>query len=397
MVRSAPNAESGYPFGMLGKGAKVRVVQEDLGWARVSTGGESFREWFGFVVASPGVALSADGRSLKVSSRAEIRAPRADANWAPDASWKPIGFLVSGDEITVLESVQGERDVFYKVALTEKSSGWIPLSALSRANPAPASIPAEVDTETGGSALPQNDPADAGSAEYAQDGATKPGDAAATQPDASAKPSTDAEARTQAVAKARRVRLSDLEAIFKKLQKESMESAEYVQLKDRVLAIADEAASKMEASNARTLAEQIDIRIEAQDALARIAEAKRRREADVKAIADLRLADEARRGYDAVGRINASAVYNGERLPLLYRLQDPVTGQTISYIVPGPSFELGPMLGLLVGVKGPTRFDESLRLNVVTPNSIAILNQSSTPAPAPVTATVTEKPTAEEK
>lgn len=149
MVRSAPNAESGYPFGMLGKGAKVRVVQEDLGWARVATGGESFREWFGFVVASPGIELAADGRRIKVNSRAEIRAPRADANWAPDASWKPIGFLVAGDELEVLESVRGERDVFYKVALNEKSSGWIPLSALSRpAATAPEPTPAEVDTET---------------------------------------------------------------------------------------------------------------------------------------------------------------------------------------------------------------------------------------------------------
>ena len=195
------------------------------------------------------------------------------------------------------------------------------------------------------------------------------------------------------MAKARRVRLSELEAIFKRLQKESMESAEFLGLRERVLALAGETPSKIEANNARTLAEQIDIRIDAQEALGRIAEAKRRRGADVKAIADMRIADEARRGYDAVGRINASAVYNGDRLPLLYRLQDPITGQTISYIIPGPSFELGPMLGLLVGVKGPTRFDESLRLNVIAPNAIAILNQSSVPTPVPVTATATEKAT----
>jgi len=182
----------------------------------------------------------------------------------------------------------------------------------------------------------------------------------------------------------KRVRFSDIDAIWKRIAKAPVETAELEQLRERFLALAEaEATPRGERALANSRAEQIALRIEVQKSLLEVAALRNRKNADTKGVADLELAMRTRQPYDIVGRINASAVFNGDRLPLLYRLQDPGTGQTIAYIVPGPGFDLSSMLGLLIGVKGPMRYDDSLRLNTVTPASIDVLGSS----PAPQVAT----------
>jgi hypothetical protein len=81
----------------------------------------------------------------------------------------------------------------------------------------------------------------------------------------------------------------------------------------------------------------------------------------------------ARQQYTAIGVLNASVVYDGERLPRLYRLQDPVSGHTTAYLMEDPELKLSSMLGLVVGVKGGEAFDESLRRNIITPKTVAVL------------------------
>src|SRR5690606_22060354 len=44
---------------------------------------------------------------------------------------------------------------------------------------------------------------------------------------------------------------------------------------------------------------------------------------------------EGRVRYDAIGRLQASSVYNGENLPLRFRLVDPASGRTLVWVQPG--------------------------------------------------------------
>jgi hypothetical protein len=188
--------------------------------------------------------------------------------------------------------------------------------------------------------------------------------------------------------------------VWKRVAKEPVETAELEQLRDRFLALAEDAKTpRSEARAASSRAEQVAIRIDVQKSLLDIAALKQKSNAKIDGVADLTKAMMLRQPYSAVGRLNASTVYNGERLPLLYRLQEQVTGQTIAYLLPGPGYDLASMLGLLVGVKGDIRYDESLRLNTITPSGIDILNTGATgAAPAPtVTATGSETPTDGEK
>jgi hypothetical protein len=82
---------------------------------------------------------------------------------------------------------------------------------------------------------------------------------------------------------------------------------------------------------------------------------------------------EARSDYTVVGVLNASTVYDGVRLPLLFRLTDPAAGQTVAYVAAKDPNMLTTMLGTLIGIRGTKRFDEALKVNIVDPGTIDIL------------------------
>jgi len=399
LVRAAPSTESGYPFGSLRQGASVRVLEEQVGWVAVSLAGGAFDGWFGYVQAAPGVTLSADGKTLKVSSRAQISAPNAEANWNPDSSWKAIGFLVAGDEVAVLGESKGQRDTFYKVALNAKATGWINASAISpaaSATPASETAAPKVDstTTTNDSPVQAGEKVDAATTTTdtnpvdpdptqdvtadptATDAATTTAATAATTTATKTGSGTAADAinREKVVERVRRVKFNDIDAVWKRVAKEPVETAELEQLRERFLALAESADTpRSEAIASTRRAEQIAMRIDVQKGLLEIAALRQKANASMDGVANLELAMKTRQPWDAVGRLNASSIYNGERLPLLYRLQDQGTGQTIAYILPTPEFDLPSMLGLLIGVKGPIRYDDSLRLNTIAPTQIGPL------------------------
>ncbi len=429
VVRCASSTETGYIFGNLGKGAVVHVVQEVPGWARIATTGAAFDGWVGYVKAAPGITLSADGKSIKVSSRAEITAANSERDFNPDASYRAIGFLVSGDEATVTEKLTGDAGAtYYTVSLGTKTSGWISTDALTprvattapktaptttaptttpatttaptTAGTTPGSLPGtvitdasavtpgtrvvtDIDTETGQEITTTVPATDTATTTTATTAATT----AATT-------TTPAAAREDVVAKVRRVRVSDLNNAYKTLRAQPTETAEFEALRERCLAIAEDPKSqKSEIDSAKFLAQKVAIDITIQTDLRKIAEQRRKLDSNFKGVADLELATLARMPYDNVGRLNASKFYTGERMPLLYVLQDQGTGYTIAYIVPGETTEYSSMLGLLVGVKGPVRYDESLRLNVIAPTSIVPITAKTTTttatAPAAAAATTT--------
>lgn len=86
--------------------------------------------------------------------------------------------------------------------------------------------------------------------------------------------------------------------------------------------------------------------------------------------------------YVVVGRLTTSVVYDGKRLPLLYRVQsiDEDSGRTLAYVVPVNGVDCAASLGSIVGVAGSSRVDASSRLNIVTPQRIDRLQAGATAA-----------------
>ena len=85
--------------------------------------------------------------------------------------------------------------------------------------------------------------------------------------------------------------------------------------------------------------------------------------------------------YDVTGQLQASSVYDGVKLPRLFRVAEPATGRTIVYVKPGPQFESHKALGRLVGIVGKTEFDAGLNLRIIAVEKLDIL-QVSQPKPA---------------
>ncbi|MCH9058556.1 MAG: hypothetical protein IIB55_08005, partial [Planctomycetes bacterium] len=114
-------------------------------------------------------------------------------------------------------------------------------------------------------------------------------------------------------------------------------------------------------------------------------------------LADTLLEMDKNRRYVVIGRLTTSIVYDGQRLPLMYRIQsvgDRVP-RTLGYLKPGTGFDLAAKVGRVVGVEGTTLLDQSLRLNVVTPTRVDVLTpeQTDTDSPeAPPTDPPADKP-----
>lgn len=96
----------------------------------------------------------------------------------------------------------------------------------------------------------------------------------------------------------------------------------------------------------------------------------------IQASADRAEAWRAGRGFDLVGRVERSSIYNGINLPRMYRLvaDDPVAGRrTVGYIrasSDGP--DLTRLVGQIVGVRGTAVRDAQLGLLLIDPRDVEI-------------------------
>ena len=404
LVRSAPNNETGYPFGSLSKGQTVTVVETQPGWVRVRTEGTSFEGWGGYVPALPGVALSADGKTIKITGTAPINAPNGTAEFNPDRSWKAIGYLTTGDELPVLETIKGERDTFYAVPLGGKTSGWIADSAITTtggnapktpevATPNTGTTTTTTGTATGtntdGATADNNTTATSTTTSTTTDGTTDGTTTTGTDnTNGTGNSNTGTDNTTVAkkpvpkavppatptAAQLARAKFNEVEAKWQTIAKNECSMQDLEEIREGFLAVnRDATALSTTRKNALSRSIAVAQLMELRTLKARANEVAQRAQMQKQEVVDLEKWLLARQQYTAIGVLNASVVYDGERLPRLYRLQDPVSGHTTAYLMEDPELKLSSMLGLVVGVKGGEAFDESLRRNIITPKTVAVL------------------------
>ncbi len=431
-VRSGPSAQSAYAFGKLKQGDLVRVLKEEYGWARVQTEGNAFGDVFAFVPADRRVTLSADGTTATVSARTEVRAPNVEAGSSPDKSWKQIGSAEAGTTLSVLGTATGEKESVYKVKVPATSEAWINMQFIRKANaaesatamtataPAPAAVAVTTPvataattettatTVTSGVAVPVNAP-DAGApaptpiaADFGSSPiippllGQQPVNASVETPAAetvTVETVTTTTRTTKPKFVSRRTTLDDLETQFKAVRSQPEASAEFEALLPKYdeLATANDAARGVQGV-AGARAKQLSLLIETQRGSQEIRRIDAKRNTNKQDIAELVMNIQRRSDFTAIGVLNASAVYDGERLPEMYRVCDPITGATIAYVEPNADIAMAPMIGTLVGVKGGKQYDPALRITVITPLSIDLLTQRDTPQ---VTKSESTRPIAE--
>jgi hypothetical protein len=169
------------------------------------------------------------------------------------------------------------------------------------------------------------------------------------------------------------VTIDEAEAAWDVVRESPHDDAELEALQLVFVSIAArENASATEKRLAELRIRQIEIRREVQRRLATLHKLENRNDVDRERIENAKVAIIARADYTMVGRLNASRVYDGKRLPLLYRLQDPVGGRTLGYVKPTKGVDLTPGLGRMVGLVGTKSYDAGYRLMIVTPRRFDI-------------------------
>jgi len=191
------------------------------------------------------------------------------------------------------------------------------------------------------------------------------------EPDATAPPVPEGRAELNAV-------LDDLEEAYAQLAQEELITAEVIPLRELYLDLAARSAEEAAiARYAESRAEQLLIWSQLQERRRELSQIRWRISMAKDEAAAYRLALESSGNYVAVGRVMASSVYDGTRLPLLLRLQEPSTGRTIAYLQPnsgGGARDAQRHIGQLVGIVGTKAYDGSLRLTLINVERIEALS-----------------------
>jgi len=210
-----------------------------------------------------------------------------------------------------------------------------------------------------------------------------------------AQPETDAEPATEAADNVTRIdqgrvaedarsrlvgTLRQLSELFTQVQAQDSDTAELdemaAELRRAISAQGDDAMGQRIASSLGQRLQLIEMRISARDARRELRAKRESIDASYTQIASQIRELETTRGYQFVGRLVRSSVYDGNRLPLMYRIVsvNESVPRTIGYIVPGDdALGVTNKLGEIVGVLGSSTLDRDLNLRIVTPTRIDTL------------------------
>lgn len=379
--------------------------------------------------------LDREGTEGLTLGSTSIFAPNLDEKAEPARSWKPIAKLPAQTTLTVLETYTSDLHVVYKVELPTSAEGWINMAHLRRASleqiavwenamkgikpeaiatqtaaPEPTTTQPPQQTEVMATSPVTTEDTDrvTVAAEPPTDVTPKPTTPTPTlldvpnqvlahdlgpfapisrarndEKDVPSAPSAEQtqpaptptdESSAQIEIDISDLTLEDLEGAYARLLREPLETAEVVPLRRLYAAFAREhSGSAIVANHLGTRVEQLQIWGELQQKVVELNRLRDRAKATRQQVDAVAAALERSGDYVAVGRLDASTIYDGKRLPKLFRLRDPSTGRTVGYLRPSHKVKLPEMLGQLIGIVGEKSYDGGLRLNVLTPRRIDML------------------------
>ncbi len=123
-------------------------------------------------------------------------------------------------------------------------------------------------------------------------------------------------------------------------------------------------------------ADVLKLRIDIRDSLKSVEASKRGLNSDIQKAQQVVDAADKSRVYTLVGTLASSTVYDGKAMPLMYRIVSAGTGAptTLGYLKPEAAFKLESKVGQIIGVVGEAAYDETLKLNIVQPARVDLLD-----------------------
>lgn len=417
-----------YPVASLTLGQVLWVDAEGSGWARVA-----YPAGLSVYVPAGDVRAEDDGGSVVLTRISALKSRNASAGFAQ--SWQRA--IPRNDEpaigtrlhvLDVIENADGSV-LGYEVEPPASVRGYVKAEALRAATDAeveeylatvpepvadevsepevdpavevePAVEPVEVvtktviidpaDEEPADEAEPANEPeAD----ESLLEPMVQPGDEQ-VQPADGDQPETDQPESGEAVEPVEEVividqaptpesrligTLTHLAELFNQVQKQDSDTAELDELAAELRRAISSQGDDPIGQRIRTALGQrlqlVDMRRSARDARRQLRSRRESIEASYVSIVSRVRELETTRGYQFVGRLVRSSVYDGERLPLMFRIVsvNESVPRTIGYIMPSDEIDYRNMLGEVVGVLGSSQLDAALNLRIVMPSRIDVL------------------------
>lgn len=401
-----------YPVAKLTKGTLLRVDGQGKGYLRVAyPAGTSC-----FV---PADSVQVDGKSATITKATRLKAFNMTTGFK--GSWKDVleQPLNPGAKLTLAEAEpvnDGRGNAAYRVVPIEQARAYVQESAVVKAtqeqiNDYMAKAPSKAGDkpETQATKPPEKPKTgDKPATEKPADDGTNIAQPKVT-PKEGDKPAETTQANKPEVKQpeAPKNPYEKLELAFDSVRKQPVESAEFTALMGEFQAAIDGLKDEpLNASAKRRLTQRRDylkLQIDIQAKQREIAEATQNLTLDEQKLAARMKDVEKTRQYTIVGRLSASTIYDGKRLPLMFRIM-AIGGQssrTLAYLKPDEKMKVENKLGQVVGIVGESRLDPTLKSNVITPIRVDTLEAApatpSAPAPAPATepAPPENKPSAE--
>ena len=273
----------------------------------------------------------------------------------------------TGDELAVTGEFQDERGkTWYLVAPPAASELWLHSSHLEKTEsdkgivPTPAVI-AVVDDGSAEEQPPPPPPIDIDDLGDADTPEVTFEEPVEPEPVEEETPLVDAEILAD-------VSLEDAENKWEEIRRSPQDESELEAMQLIYTAISErDTTSDDDRERAEMRIKQIGIQRQLQEGIDALQRIEKRNDVDKDRIETIREALLDRSDYTVIGRLRRSRIYDGGRLPLLFRLEDPGSGRTIAYVKPIEGMPLGEGVGRIVGIVGNEREDLNRRIKIVTP------------------------------
>ncbi|HED54276.1 MAG TPA: hypothetical protein ENJ00_08760 [Phycisphaerales bacterium] len=174
--------------------------------------------------------------------------------------------------------------------------------------------------------------------------------------------------------------IEELEQLFTAVQKQTPEEAEFGPLLAEVQRMYDATPDTPENAGLRRALRKrlsvLKIRQRLQETARSNAKAVESASIREQEVANRIREIEIERSYAVVGRLLPSAVYDGKRLPRMYRVQSLGTTEaprTLGYLKPDPKLNLELLLGKTIGVVGKPQLDPRLNLLIIKPIKVDVI------------------------
>lgn len=399
-MRCGPGA-AWYPVATLKPGTVLKADADVEGWLRV----EYLPGMNAVVKADECTLKEADGKVV-LSNRSRLRA-LSQADPIFDESFKAVfeEMLNPGLEMKLVGPIKNRTGAVagYIVVPPAGAKGYVSAREVREAKPeeiAAAAKPVELAQPATPPSTPTPQPSAAIAAQPTPTEASpvaqptpQPSDAAAPEPT----PTIPAEPVKQAETpppppppSPKGPTIRQLDRAFDDMMKQPMADADPQELIEQYNQLGDSIAG--EPGTGRTL-KYIDTRVQ----LLKLRQRTRDLLPEIQALEDAtkNAADKyrltidrliANREYKVVGRLYPSTVYDGTRLPQMYRLVtiDPGVKSTLAYVIPVPEFQLEQKVGAVVGILGEGKVEPHAMVEIVTPTTVDVLRPAGDLPPVEV-------------